>query len=260
MKRICLIFLLLALLGTIGADVLSPDEFAQRVFKEVNAIRQRNGLPELLWLDDLADLALQHSRNMAWNGFFDHVDHEGLQISQRQKLYFPELLLAGIGENLFFIENSRKIYDPKEIALGWMNSEGHRKNLLHEEFTHTGIGVFLLEDELFTTQVFALPVLKRISELPQSFTPDQAYPLEFEYLSLEPKASFACQLGTPDPNTRVQLDLLTYTLGSMPLEIIWKDESRLILPLEFKYGRGSYTLRLGWDGYFYPDMLEFRVE
>lgn len=168
--------------------------------------------------------------------------------------------MGGIGENLFFIENSRKIYDPKEIALGWMNSTGHRENILNKEFTHEGIGVFLLENKLYTSQVLAIPILKRLSALPQTFSPEYRYLVEFEYLAREPSSSFSCQLATPDPNTKVKVDLLTYYLGVMPLELEWKDTSRLILPLEFKYGSGIYSLRVGWDGYFYPDMQEFRVK
>ena len=28
----------------------------------------------------------------------------------------------------------------------------------------------------------------------------------------------------------------------------------------FKYGKGRYSLQLGWDGYYYQDMLEFRAD
>ena len=260
MKRICFALLLLALLATASGEALSPELFARRVHDEINALRGRNGLPALLWRDDLAGLALRHSRNMGEQDFFSHEDHEGLQVSQRQRKYLPELLVAGIGENLYFIENSRMVFDPKEIARGWMNSPGHKANILSQDFTHQGIAVYLAQDKLYTTQVLAVPVLKRLSPLPPSFAAGRSYPLEFEYLAVEPREGFNCQLGTPDPNTKVQIDLLTYTLGSMPLQPEWLGDSRLILPLEFKYGQGRYTLQLGWDGYYYDNMLEFRVE
>ncbi len=260
MKGIWLIILLLALLSSLPAEAMSPEAFAQQVHREINAIRVRNGLHELLWLDDLAGLALLHSTNMGCKGFFDHIDLEGKQISQRQKEHYPELLLAGIGENLFYIENSRKVFDPKDIALGWMNSPGHRDNILKAEFTHEGIGVFLQDNKLYTAQVFAVPILKRLSALPQTFCTDQCYQVEFEYLSPEPRASFECQLAIPDSTTKIKLDVLTYQCGSMPLELVWKDDSRLTIPMQFKYGKGTYILKVGWDGYFYSDMLEFRVE
>ncbi len=260
MRKALIMLLLLSALATLGADVLSPDEFALQIHQEINAIRARHDLPSLEWLDDLADLALIHSRNMGDHSFFGHEDHEGLRISQRQLKYHPELILAGIGENLYCMERGARVFDPRAIALGWMNSEGHRNNILNENYTHEGIAVFLLENKLYTTQVLAIPVLKRLSPLPPQFSQGRSYPLEFEYLALEPKESFACHLGTPDPNTKVQLDLMTFTHGSAPLELTWNGNRRLTLPLEFKYGAGTYRLQLGWDGYFYDDMLEFRVE
>ncbi len=260
MKKTCFALLLLTLLTSVTAETLSPEIFARRVHDEINAIRARNELPPLLWLDELAELALRHSRNMGEQDFFSHVDHEGLQVSQRQRKHLPELLVAGIGENLYFIENSRMIFDPKEIARGWMNSPGHKANILNQDYTHEGIAVHLTGNRLYTTQILAVPILKRLTPLPQTFSPGRIYPVEFAYLSPEPRDSFECQLATPDPSTKVQIDLITYRLGSMPLRLEWTSDSRLILPLEFKYGKGGYSLRVGWDGYYYPDMLEFRVE
>lgn len=260
MKGICLGLLLLLPLAGLGADTLSPGEFARQIHAEINAIRGRNGLPELIWRDDLAGLALRHSQNMGKQDFFNHVDPEGLQVSQRLRKHLPELLVAGVGENLYFIENSRLVFDPREIALGWLNSTGHKANILSQDFTHEGIAVHLEGNRLYTTQVLALPILKRISALPPAFSAGRSYALEFEYVSVEPREGFNCQLSIPDPNARVQIDLLTYTLGSMPLNIEWKGENRLILPLEFKYGKGRYSLQLGWDGYYYQDMLEFRAD
>ncbi|HOU72207.1 MAG TPA: CAP domain-containing protein, partial [Candidatus Syntrophosphaera sp.] len=83
MKGIYLGLLLLLPLAGLGADTLSPGEFARQIHAEINAIRGRNGLPELIWRDDLAGLALRHSQNMGKQDFFNHVDPEGLQVSQR---------------------------------------------------------------------------------------------------------------------------------------------------------------------------------
>ncbi len=260
MKKACLSILLLMLLGALAAEGLSPADFSRRVQDEVNAIRARRELPPLIWLDELAGLASLHSGNMASKDFFDHKDPEGLQVSQRQKIHFPNLLLAGIGENLFFIENSRKIFDPKEIALGWMNSPGHRENILSTEFTHAGTGVCLQDDKLYTTIVFGIPVARLVSQLPPQMRVGESYLIDLEYLAREPRDGFNCLLTTPDPNTKVKIDLITYSMGSMPLELVWKDGVRLSLKLEFKYGAGTYTLQTGWGEYFYPDMMEFRAE
>jgi uncharacterized protein YkwD len=52
------------------------------------------------------------------------------------------------GENI-----AAKYIDGVASVEGWLNSEGHRHNLLHEEFTHLGVGVF----QDYYTQNFMTP-------------------------------------------------------------------------------------------------------
>jgi hypothetical protein len=260
MKRALWLAVFLALFTVLVAEPLTPKEFGQRIFELVNQIRVKNGIAPLLWNTDLASLADMHSLNMAYKGFFDHIDHEGLQVSQRQQKYFPRLIHAGIGENLFFIDNSKRVYDPQEIVSGWMDSPGHRENILQADFTHTGVGVFLLEDKLYTTQVFGIPILELMSDLPAEFMEGESVAAEFEYIAAAPRDSFQCMLGTPDPHTKVKTSVMTYYEGCMPLQLVWKSRTRLILPLEFNYGKGDYDLQAGWNGYYYSGLMTFRVK
>lgn len=124
----------------------------RRIFEAINQVRQENKLPALKWNAKIAEVARSHSSRMASKRFFSHDD---------PKFGGPDnrLSAAGIawrlcGENIFE-ENGQA--DPVRAAVrGWMQSSGHRKNILSRGFTHTGIGVALGRDGTYTvTQMFA---------------------------------------------------------------------------------------------------------
>ena len=124
----------------------------QRIFQAINQVRQENKLPPLKWNTKIAGVARSHSTRMATKRFFSHED---------PKFGGPDnrLSTAGIawrrcGENIFEEYGER---DPVQSAVrGWMQSSGHRRNILTREFTHTGIGVSIGRDGGYTiTQMFA---------------------------------------------------------------------------------------------------------
>ena len=103
----------------------------------------------------LAKVARSHSRDMAERGYFEHVSPEGRDVAERA-------LRAGIryrriGENIAFNLGARR---PARTAMeGWMESKGHRDNILEGRYTRTGVGVALSAGGgLYFTQVFLLPV------------------------------------------------------------------------------------------------------
>lgn len=260
MRQILLVVLILSFVATLAAETMSSLEFELRILDLVNQRRTENGLKPLAHDPGLSKLARSHSRNMGMGGFFDHVDKEGLQVLKRQQKYYPELIHAGIGENLYLFESGGRKFDPEAIVRGWMKSEGHRSNILHGEYTHSGVGVFLMGEKLYTTQVFAISVLKLVSELPEKFQKGKSYTLDFEYLADEEPQELQCLLATPDPKQLVKVTPFVYYEGTAPVEPVWKDDSHLSLPLAFNYGKGTYSLRLGWDDEFYEDMMVFRVK
>ncbi len=254
------VWIFLALLSSLlCAEELSLPDFEQRNFELTNQQRTEHGLQPLLYEAGLANLAKQHSRNMGYEDFFDHKDKEGFHVIDRQKKYYPELLHAGIGENLYFLERSDRRYDPSQIVDGWMASPAHRENVLQADYTHMGIGIFLIGDKLYTTQVLAIPILKLLSVLPDKLYKDKAYRVEFEYLSPQPKSDFYCMLSTPDPSIQVVVDDSLYYEGLIPLTLNWKDARHFSAVLRFGYGRGSYSLQMGWGEYYYVDLFKFRV-
>lgn len=118
-----------------------PSEELQEGFEDVmvsliNDTRKRKGLSSLKYDRGLNKIARLHSRDMIEKNYFDHVNKEGLKALDRMENggYKGRMVLAG--ENLAYGQMN-SVYAHE----GLMNSEGHRKNILRDEYTHVGVGV-----------------------------------------------------------------------------------------------------------------------
>lgn len=123
-----------------------------RTFELINAERQRRGRKPLAWDGSLTRMARYHSENMARNGFFNHVDRDGLDMTGRAELLDVRGWRA-LGENIAY---NQGYSDPNAFAVErWMISDKHRENILNGEFTHAGLGIARASDgRVFFTQVF----------------------------------------------------------------------------------------------------------
>jgi len=102
----------------------------------VNIIRYRHKLPLLTWHDPAAKVAKGHSKDMENAGFFSHVSATtGLDPFQRLKQGGVVFQMAG--ENI-----AAGFPDAIEAHENWMNSPGHRKNVLEKGFLQLGTGVY----------------------------------------------------------------------------------------------------------------------
>ncbi len=122
-----------------GTDAENVSTYAARVTELVNAERAKAGLPALT-LDAAASQAAQ-VRAAEIRTSFSHTRPNG-------KNCFTALAEAGVeyraaGENIASGQRT-----PEEVVAAWMNSEGHRKNILSSQFT--GIGVGYLEGNYWT--------------------------------------------------------------------------------------------------------------
>jgi uncharacterized protein YkwD len=116
----------------------------------INAIRQQQRLQPLRQNDKLAQVARNYSRRMAEQNFFAHTSPQGDTTVDRVRsagiFYFE------IGENLFMCTNFPQ---PVPAAVtGWMNSPGHRENILRPEYRETGVGVWRRGNTYYFTQLF----------------------------------------------------------------------------------------------------------
>ncbi|MFE3034943.1 CAP domain-containing protein [Streptomyces canus] len=114
---------------TPGALTRTADE----VVGLTNRERARAGLPPLAVDPLLARAAQAYSTDMAVRAFYSHTSPEGTQPWDRAAA--AGSTRRSIGENIACGQRSAA-----EVVEGWMNSPGHRANILKPGFTHIGIG------------------------------------------------------------------------------------------------------------------------
>jgi len=165
--------------GKISDDpyTISTTELAGRIHELINAERQSYGLAPLSYDAALSAIALSHSNDMALNDYFAHVNLAGQTPADRGnaagytcKKDYGTYYTIGIAENLLQNNlytsatetNGVYTYDwtsPEELArstvTSWMNSEGHRRNILTATYDREGIGIAIAsDDKVYITENF----------------------------------------------------------------------------------------------------------
>ncbi|MGI5204023.1 CAP domain-containing protein [Spirillospora sp. CA-108201] len=107
--------------------------FAAEVVSLTNAHRAAHGLRPLADDAHLTAAAQAYSADMVARRFYSHTSPEGTQPWDRARAAGSTHL--GIGENIACGQRS-----PAEVVQGWMDSPGHRANILKPDFTHIGVG------------------------------------------------------------------------------------------------------------------------
>ena len=126
---------------------------AQRALTLANSERAEAGCPALVWNATLGSVAAAHSADMAANNYFDHTGLDGRSAAER--ITDAGFSFSRMAENIAAGQPSADA-----AMVTWMDSSGHRSNLLNCELTQTGIGVATDGDSeygTYWTQVFATP-------------------------------------------------------------------------------------------------------
>jgi uncharacterized protein YkwD len=107
----------------------------------INRERTRRGMRALRRNRNLSQAALSHTRDMIDQRYFQHVSKSGLDVVDRLTStgYLGRVRTWLVGENLAWGSGSRST--PRETVIAWMNSSGHRRNILNRRFREIGIGV-----------------------------------------------------------------------------------------------------------------------
>jgi uncharacterized protein YkwD len=160
-----------------GQPAIRPADLERRISALVNKERTSKKLTALRLNDALSRIARAHSADMARRNFFSHVNPDGQDPSTRGELagyacrkIYDSHFTEGLAENIFQgnlysrvrIQGTEKTYDwnsAEEIANesvdSWMNSPGHRRNILEKNYGETGMGVAISgDDKVYVTQVF----------------------------------------------------------------------------------------------------------
>lgn len=107
--------------------------YEQKVVDLTNQERAKKGLPALKVDLTLSKMAHEKSRDMSANGYFSHTSPTYGSPFDMMKKYGISYRYAG--ENIAMGQRT-----PEEVVKAWMNSEGHRKNILSPNFNYIGVG------------------------------------------------------------------------------------------------------------------------
>jgi uncharacterized protein YkwD len=158
--------------ATQTAEAASADSKRERIenliHEKVNERREANGLDPLPKDDLLRDIARSHSQEMAQQDYFAHESPSGETYEDRYDQFGYNCRVstgdgryATGGENIWMLTTST---DPSaEIVAsnavqGWMESRGHRVNIMRPYWDDMGIGVYVIDTgsgvEIYVTQNF----------------------------------------------------------------------------------------------------------
>jgi uncharacterized protein YkwD len=148
----------------------------KKIHALINHERQKHGLAPLERDGDLADIARTHSKDMSRRRYFGHLSPDGAGFADRYERadYTCSVVVGSTvyrgGENIalnnlyastttingvvFYEWNSEETI-ARTAVQGWMDSAGHRKNILAPHFLKEGIGVHIApDDRIYITQNF----------------------------------------------------------------------------------------------------------
>jgi uncharacterized protein YkwD len=136
-------------MSTIEADIL----------KYTNEERQKNGLKPLTINSTAFKYSRSKSEEMIRLNYFDHkspVNGYITDIANKNSWKY-----SNIGENIYTMSFSGQrvedVASGQKIVQSWMNSPGHRANILNANYTQIGIGVAAYNGKVMATQIFYTP-------------------------------------------------------------------------------------------------------
>ena len=129
--------------------------FIYRVLELTNIERSKLGFSPLTLNTQLLNAAETHSQNMALQDFFSHTGKDGSSLGSR--ISATGYQFSAAAENIAAGSST-----PEQVVSSWMNSSGHRANILNPNLKEIGIGYYFLADDTgsvnfnhYWTQVFA---------------------------------------------------------------------------------------------------------
>ncbi|WP_066049568.1 CAP domain-containing protein [Robertmurraya korlensis] len=125
--------------------ISSLSAYEQKVVELTNQERSKYGLAALKADTALSKVAREKSLDMSNNGYFSHASPTYGSPFDMMKQFGISYQYAG--ENIAMGQRS-----PEEVVQAWMNSEGHRKNILNGNFNYIGVGY--VESGNYWTQMF----------------------------------------------------------------------------------------------------------
>jgi uncharacterized YkwD family protein len=130
---------------TTSESTYSLSAYEQKVVDLTNQERAKNGLSALKVDLSLSKMARDKSQDMSTNHYFSHTSPTYGSPFEMMKKYGITYRYAG--ENIAMGQRT-----PEEVVTAWMNSEGHRKNILSPNFTSIGVG-YVADGDYWTQEI-----------------------------------------------------------------------------------------------------------
>ena len=118
---------------TIPEEDAAVTQYEQEVIRLVNEIRVQNGLSALTYNWELSRVARYKSQDMVDNRYFSHTSPTYGTPFQMIRSF--GLSYRSAGENIAYGQRT-----PQSVVNAWMNSSGHRANILSSSYTQIGVG------------------------------------------------------------------------------------------------------------------------
>lgn len=153
---------------------MTNSEFINQVVRLTNQVRADNGLAPLVLNGQLASAAQDHSQDMAQEDFFGHTGSDGSSVAER--VLEEGYNYTRVGENVAGGQTT-----PAAVVEAWMNSAGHRANILNGNYQEMGVGYYLLSNDTgninyqhYWTQVFGSSPSTTSEGASEAHTPDDS--------------------------------------------------------------------------------------
>nr|WP_320146172.1 CAP domain-containing protein [uncultured Anaeromusa sp.] len=134
--------------GSTGGQNGGITQQEMQAIQLLNRDRAKNGLTSLSADAKLTQIARSHAADMARQNYFNHTNLQGQ--SPFDRMTEKGIAYRSAGENIAYNHSLENMQE------AWMNSPGHRANILNTGYTHGGVGLYTKEDgTIYGVQLFA---------------------------------------------------------------------------------------------------------
>lgn len=146
-------------------EEIEEEDVEDEIIEEVNSVRSNNSAPPLQEVNSLTQMSRSHSDRMAEEGELAHDIGNSTATGRlraagcssgaenvAQSWVHDEIEVAN---ETYYNGNAAELAE--QLVATWMNSESHRKAILSESYSATGVGVTITdEDDVYATQMFCM--------------------------------------------------------------------------------------------------------
>lgn len=209
-------------LQTDAAAPFDVNEFIDIASANINAMRMKNGLEPLQTAPLLQEMCQERADELTKSYSHSRVNGDA---------WYTILTDYGIDTNCFAGENIAAGYDtPEGVVEGWMNSAGHRRNILNTNYEYFAVGVSYYEnDPEYYFYYWDLILLSSDSGFEDSYTP-------LATVIPETEQTTTTTLQTTSLTTTTVTSLLSSNLTTTITAMITVPKTSTTLAYDYNYG------------------------